>query len=321
MFVMIMDERTRPKHKQLYSVVLLILVVEVVFVFLNYMGLRAYIAWYQMVIEFPEGANLATGTFLGSPRLADYIATLFCFLCVDFFSRREIPGWHFLIICTICGICLLAAGNRMPLAVAVITFGLTVFLYGKQYKLLLIVLLILGYGGLSWLASYQGGDITENDGINRVVNGLTSFTQSKKDKDDDNSTVRLSEKLIEDYFWKAPVFGNGRACLGQGAYPITDNVSDVSDFKADARLAFMLVEFGVIGLLLYFLVYSNIFKFFLRKTLCVDKKKTIIIFSFFAIMSITAGGLWDQNIFPYTYLYFFALMQMEKEESLTLNNK
>lgn len=307
MFVMLLDPRTRPKSKQLYLVTVFILIVETIFVFLNYSGIRAYIAWYQTVLEFPEGANLATGTFLGSPRLADYISTIFCFLSVDFFSRKEISRWQYIFIATLCSICLLTSGIRTPLAVSVIVVGLTIFLYGKQYKMLLIVLFLVGYGTLSWLGNFQGGDLTNNDGINRVVDGLTSFTQSKKDKDDDHSTIRLSEKLIEEYFFRAPIFGNGRASLGENAYPIADNVSGVSDFKADARLAFMLVEYGIVGLFLYFLLYFNVFRFFYRRTYEVDSKQCVIIFIYFVILSITGGGLWDQNLFPYTYLYFFSL--------------
>ena len=307
MFVMIMDEKTRPNPKQLYIVALFILIIETFFVFLNYSGIRAYIAWYQAVIEFPEGATLATGTFLGSPRLADYTATLFCFFSVDFFSRRKIPGWQYLFIVFLCVICMLASGIRTPLAVSVIVVGLTVFLYGKQYRLLLIVLLLVGYSGLSWLGTYQGGELTNNDGVNRVVEGLTSFTQSKKDKVDDRSTLRLSGKLLDEYFYRAPILGNGRASLGHGAYPIADHVSDVSDFKADARLAFMLVEYGLVGFFLYFLLYSNIFKYFSNRLIVKDKRRSIIIFTYFVILSLTGSGLWDQNLFPYTYLYFSIL--------------
>ena len=308
MFVMMIDERTRPKRIQLYYVALFILVVETIFVFLNYSGVRTYAGWYQAILEFPEGANLATGTYFGSPRLADSIATLFCFFCVDFFSKRKIPVWQFLLICVMCGVCLLGAGNRMPIAASVIVFCLSVFLYGKQYKALLIAVLLVGYGGLTWLGSYQGGELTDNDGINRVVEGLTSFTQAKKDKDEDHSTVRLSENLIDEYFMRAPVFGNGRASLGENAYPIADSVSDVTDFRADAHLAFMLVEYGIVGLGLYFLLFANVFKYLRRRVPDEGKKVSIIIMVFFTLLAITSGGIWDQNLFPYIYLYFFSMM-------------
>lgn len=308
MFVMMMDEKTRPRIRQMYKVAVFILFLQTVFVYLNFLGVRTYVAWYQSVLEYPEFANLSSGTFMGSARFSDFIATLFMFLCVDFFARREIPTWQFCIISALCAICLLTAGSRMPIALSVIVFCLTVFFYGKEYKMLLIIMLLIAYGGLAWLGNYKGGELTENDGVNRIVDGLTSFTQSKKYGDDDDSTVRLSEKLLEGYFYRAPLFGNGRVCLGENAYPIADKVSDTTDFNADAHLAFMLVEYGIVGVGLYFLLFFNIFKYFRQRLSKAIRKSVVVIFVFYVILSITEAGLWDLNLFPYVYMYFFAMI-------------
>ena len=136
MFVMMMDERTRPRLGDVYKVAFFILIVQGVFVYLNYVGIRTYIAWYESVMEYPEFANLASGTFMGSARFSDYIATLFMFFCIDFFARHEIRIWQFCIISIICAICLLTAGSRMAIALSAIVFSLTVFFYGKEYKIL-----------------------------------------------------------------------------------------------------------------------------------------------------------------------------------------
>lgn len=316
--VLIIDKRTIPSSKALYILISLIMAVEIVFVYLNNLGINAYLAWYISSLEFPEYSGLATGTFYGSARFPDYCAMVFMFLTVDFFSRRRIPLYQYIILAVICIICLLAAGSRLPIALASIILFATVFLYGKQYKAILLTSVAVGYLGLLFLSSYSGGEISENDGVNRIVNGLSGFTQSKKYKDEDHSTVRLSEKLLDEYFWRSPIVGNGRACLGENAYPIADHVSDTSDFKADAHLAFMLVEYGVLGVILYFLLFIRVLKNLTRTNGRHDKRILIVMF-FYTILSITEGGLWDSNLFPYAYLYFLSTANSVEVKSIYLN--
>lgn len=305
LLVLIIDKRTIPNAKPMFILVSIIMVIEVIFVYLNYLGINAYIAWYTSVLEFPEFANLATGTFYGSARFPDYCATIFTFLTVDFFSRRKIPFYQYLILSIFCFICLFTAGSRMPLALSIIILFTTVFIYGKEYKISMLCLLVIGYFGLLFLSSYKDGEISENDGVNRIVAGLTEFTQSKKNKDEDHSTIRLSSKLLDQYYWNSPIIGNGRSSLGENAYPIADHISDISNLRADALLAFMLVEYGTLGVLLYFIYFNSIFKYFARFD--GNRKKITIFLMFFTILSLTEGGLWDKNLFPYVYLYYMSI--------------
>lgn len=204
----------------------------------------------------------------------------------------------------------------MPLAVSIIVLFVTAFLYGKKYKASLICFSIIGYFGLLFLSSYKGGDVSEYDGVNRIVAGLTSFTQAKKEKDEDHSTVRLSSKLLDSYFWQSPIIGNGRAVLGENAYTINDHVSDLELIKADAHLAYMLVEYGFIGVLIYFVFFTKIFKYLTKFD--INRKKAIIFLLFFTILSITEAGLWDANLFPYVFLYF---MSINKQKFITYRKR
>ena len=310
LMVMIFDKRTIPDLKHVFVVVSFIAIVELLFVFLNSLGVRTYVAWYEHVLRTQEFENLATGTFFNGAGLADWICVLFLFVSVDFFSRRVIPFKYFLTFTVVSSICLLAAGSRMPIVLTAISFTLLIFLYAKKYKFLFVFILLIAFGTLNWLGSYQGGEISKNDGVNRIVEGLTSFTQNKKNKEDDGSTVRLSEKLIDEYFYRAPLFGNGRESLGDKAYSISDSLSEVTNLRADAHFAFMLVEFGIVGLLLYLLYFYNIFRDITRGKQYAKKIVTVVFVSF-TIFSITEGGLWDNSLFPYTYIYFLGLSESE----------
>lgn len=313
--VMIIDKRTIPDTKPMYVLICIIMTIEVIFVYLNQLGIHAYAAWYLSVLEFPEFANLATGTFYGSSRFPDYCATIFTLLTIDYFSRRRIPPIHYIILSIICLICLFAAGSRMPLALSVIIFFITVFTYGKQYKSLILCLSVVGYFIFAFLGSYNGGKLSENEGVNRIVKGLTGFTQSKKNKEEDQSTVRISSKLIDSYFWSSPIIGNGRESMGDNAYTIDDHISDLTNLKADALLAFKLVEYGVLGILLWFFYFKSIFKYLSKFDQ--DKKKILLLFIFFVILSITENGLWDRNLFPYVFIYFMSI----NKDKLLRNNK
>lgn len=310
LMVMIIDKRTIPNLKHVFVVVSLIVILQLLFVFLNSLGIRAYVAWYEHILRTQEFENLATGTFFNGAGLADWICVIFLFVSVDFFSRRVIPLKYFLIFSVISAICLLSAGSRMPIVLTALSFTLLIFLYAKKYKFLFVFIILIAYGTLSWLGSYQGGEISKNDGVNRIVEGLTSFTQNKKNKEDDGSTVRLSEKLIDEYFYRSPLFGNGRESLGDNAYSISDSLSEVTNLRADAHFAFMLVEFGIVGLFLYLLYFYNIFRDISRGKQYARKIVTVVFVSF-TIFSITEGGLWDNSLFPYTYIYFLGLSESE----------
>lgn len=316
MLLLIMDERVRPKLKHLYVTAIIILLFQVVFVYLNFMGIRAYVAWYEYSMMFPEFMNLATGTFLQSNSMSDYVATIILFFTLEYWGRKELPGWQYAIIIILGGLCMLGAGSRMPIALTAIVFCAIVFVYGRKHLLLFITIAAISFGGLYWLGNYKGSELTKNEGVNRIIDGMTSFVQAKKTNSDDESTVRLSEQLIDEYFMQSPIIGNGRANVFENAYPLPGDLDTNLTFKSDARLAFMLVEYGVLGLSIYLMLYYNIFRYFRRRMPLSLRSAPYLAFFFFFVFSLTEGGLWDSTLFPYVYLYFFAIIRETSGDNL-----
>ena len=99
-----------------------------------------------------------------------------------------------------------------------------------------------------YLLTSDGNNPNLNAGINRQIEGLTTFAQS--DKDEDNSTIGLSLYLLNNYFHKAPLTGNHLSYKGELAYG-NRGMCTLTHFKADSRIAYQIVEFGIIGSFLY----------------------------------------------------------------------
>ena len=129
----------------------------------------------------------------------------------------------------------------MCFAIALMGLIVTVFFYQKKHRFLLAGMFIVGYLGLSFLANYKGGDISSNEGLNRIVEGLSSFTQSKKSGYDDESTMRLSQMVLEDYMSKTPIIGLGLSSQGDDFDVISGNENidiGMSDYTGCNQVTF-----------------------------------------------------------------------------------
>lgn len=138
-------------------------------------------------------------------------------------------------------------------------------------------------------------------GMERNIAGLSSFMQN--DLDDDDSTVSLSFYLLAFYF-NNPVFGNGYAYMGDDAYVVNSTINQ-SAFSADARIAYMIVEYGIVGVLVFILIYVGIYKSLINSGLIKDKRLYRIAYAYFFICTLTEGGFFDLGLFSMLYVYGF----------------
>lgn len=79
------------------------------------------------------------------------------------------------------------------------------------------------------------------------------------DKGSTNSTFDLSIYLLDQCFDTGVVFGNGYAERGDFAYGTFGAVS-LDNFVADARIAYLLVEYGLLGVSLYMITFFSFFQ-------------------------------------------------------------
>lgn len=320
--VMILDKDVRPKLSVIFGVILFIIAIQIIMVPFNLEGIVVYTMRYQDRIFLQEELGLVSGTFSQSNALADFLSIVYLFVCVDFFARKGLSKIVFYTISSVILSLLLLTGSKMPIVCSLMAFVMCLFYYRRKMILPLIssfiglILVIV----LSW--EYIEKLSEEYHGVDRFVSGMTNFVESKKGNETDDSTLRLSTALINNYFWENPIIGCAYAYKGQdNAYPTNLNVDfGLSDYNADATLALYLVEYGTLGLLLYLYYYYCLIKYSVG-IIYKNKHKiavVTIIFLFLLAFSVTEGGLFYRPNFFYFYTYIFAV-QRNKEELLPLS--
>lgn len=285
---------------------------EFVFCLLNFVDIYAYMAMYFDTSYDKYGVNegLLKGSFDSANSLSDFISTLYLFISIEFFSKNSINMRLYLSISFIVFFIVLAAGIRTNLVLILVILVCNFHFYGKSHRKLKMNTIILAIALIIFLFSINPVDFTENQGIIRMVDGFTSFFESKRG---DGSTTGMSTYLIDHYFWNSPIIGNGFSWKGDGAYGTWGFINEISNFKSDARLAYMLVEYGIIGVLLYLLYYVCIVKYLVRNNYRKNKKIIYIIFTYFLLLTITEAGIFDKVLFPMVFIYLSALILDEKK--------
>ena len=320
MAVMLLNKEARPKLKQVYFVVVTIIVVQLIWIPLNMQGIFAYVSKYQEIAVNKDEALLMPGTFTRSNVLADFSSIVFLFIYIDYFLRNKIPAIQFIIITVIIVVLLFFAGSKLPIVATIYGLLTCLVLFSKRRWLVLTLVSVFGLS-FFWFLSTTKGNISDNDGVNRVVNGLSSYVQSKNKGKDNKSTFRLTEKLIDKYFYQSPLLGNGYSYRGEDkAYPTDNKAFNLTTIKADATFAYYLVEFGLIGLMLYLFYYFKVIQYAASFIESNANKVVFVVFTFFLLFSLTESGLFDRNNYLYIFIYFFGLQRWyeENEDDIVL---
>lgn len=314
---MIMDERVRPKLSSILWVLIFVIAIQLVMIPFNLEGIVVYPIQYQSYIFLKEELGLVSGTFYRSNALADYLSIAYLFISVDYFSRNGMPGKIFTILSLVILTLLALTGSKMPIICSMFALLFCIFCYKRHWVIPIIVcfvsvvmLIFLSWGSIEKLSA-------EYRGVDRFVNGMTNFVESKKGKSDDDSTIRISTALLERYFLESPIIGCAYSYKGEyKAYPLSNlNVdSDLTTLKADATLSFYLVEYGLLGLFLYLWYFYSIINYSVK--IVYNKKKkmvAIVVFLFFLAFSVTEMGLFYRPHFYYFYMYIFGVQRALEE--------
>jgi hypothetical protein len=320
MVVMFLNRNARPKLRQLYVVSIIIIVVQLIWLPLNMEGLFAYMSRYQEIAINKDEATLMPGTFTRSNVLADVVSIIFLFIYLDYFLRKRISFIYLVVISIGVMTLLFFAGSKLPIIVTIFGLSVCAIFFSRKGLLTVLIMGILGASLLVFLSTTDG-DVSENEGVNRVVNGLSDFVKSRSKGKEDNSTFRLTGKLIDKYFWESPLFGNGYSYKGnERAYPTDNSALDLVTIKADATFAYYLIEFGILGVILYLLYYYNIISCASKFLKGNSRRVTFVVFSFFLLLSITEGGLFNREFYLYIFTYLFALQRWYEEKGIIHQN-
>lgn len=301
LLLLIIEKRLRPNSIALKKFVIFVVGLQVLFCILNIFGVTAYPLLNQ---EESFANHLISGTFGRYNHMTNYLTTLYLFITYDYYEKKGISNFYFILLSVVIGVIVLFSGARMSLVLFLFTLFVFFFIYKRHHVWKLLILFVVFFVGWRLIMSSEvksNKEADEGTGVERNIAGLSSFMQ--KDLDDDDSTVSLSFYLLAFYF-NNPVIGNGYAYMGEDAYVLNISINQ-SAFLADARIAYMIVEYGILGVFLFFILYLGIYKSLVNNSTTGNKCFYKIAYTYFFICTLTEGGFFDIGIFSMLYIYGF----------------
>lgn len=228
--------------------------------------------------------ELVNGTFRRYNDMANFFTTIFLFICIDFFCYSSLTKSKMLLYSILIAVIILLSGAKISVILYLYCIIGCVFICKKKINKTNIILLGSVVLTLVFLLSSGNRDILS--GFNRILEFSTEDIASNPD-----STISLSFLLLSKFFFINPLFGNGLAHLGDNAY---GSLFTVMQYKYDAKIAFYLVEYGIIGFLFHLIFFISIFKSISKIS---PKGNYIkIVYVYYTILTITENGVYDPRL-------------------------
>ena len=225
----------------------------------------------------------------------------------------------------IIGLIILMSGSRMSLFLFAFTsfYFFSVFYQNKKIVFTIVLTSIfLSFYYLKGNESFSGQNADEGTGLERNVIGVVDLANSEDLSE--GSTLSMSAKVLFLYF-NSPYMGNGQlyreGCYYGDPTDPKDTYNNADIYKTDARLAFMFVEYGIIGLCIFFYLFFSMFKgCYLYSE---EHRKALYLGTglFFLLFSITDNGFWDYLIFSSIFIYVFSEKHISNEITTRLIDK
>lgn len=296
--LLILCPKVRPNRNSVITFICFFVIVQLVFCIMNSFGFRIYSAAFDYS-DFSN--NLISGTFARYNHMTNYLSSFFLVLLYAYFEDRSINKLLFIITSLIIGTIILFSGSRMSIVLFVFLSLFYVFYHNRKHivKLSLVVLLLIVIFPL--LANndlFYGQKEDSGTGFERNVLGITNIINSSDLSE--GSTIAYSLYLFN-YKSTDILFGNGVSYSNHKYYE--DNVfTDVGAYKSDARYAFMIVEYGIIGFMLYMMLFYLMFK---QLVIRFHKKQLLlyVCLCYYLLFGVTDEGFFDimQCSIPFIY--------------------
>lgn len=298
LFLLKFSPGLRPNRKEVYLFFYVAVVLETIFCVLNSYGVLVY-----PILSTSGSSHLISGTFARYNHLTNFLTTIYIFIAIDFFDNRKSKTLSFILLTIIIGILVFYSGARMSVILYSFTLLSCLFSFKKKSfrKSFPIIILLCVF---SFVIVYIAQS-TKSEGLIRNFEGLYSFINSSSDNDE--STISLSTFLLSQEF-DNPFFGNGYEYKGEMAYHL--GVYTLRNFRSDAKVAYIMVEYGLICFLIYVLLYYFIYKDLLGHIGVKKKKNLIIFYLYFFLLTISESGFFDVFLFPLIYLYAYSSISL-----------
>ena len=239
--------------------------------------------------------ELVNGTFRRYNDMANFFTTIFLLICIDFFCYSSVAKRKMLIYSILIAVIILLSGAKISVVLYVYCIIVCILFGRKRIKMSNILLLGGGALLLFFLFILNSENREALAGLNRILEFSTEDMANNSD-----STVSLSFLLLSNYFFNNPLFGSGLAHLGENAY---GSFFTVMQYKYDAKIAFYLVEYGIVGFLFHLIFFVSLFKS-VNKISSMGKPIRIV-YVYFAILTITENGVYDSRLI--VLFLFYAL--------------
>ncbi len=309
--LLIINRKIRPNRTSFLKYIYFFILIQTFFCILNSVGFKIY----DEMIEGGFEEHLICGTFTRYNHMANFLSVFFFILIYEYHEHKSLQRDKFLLSCFIIALLIFLSGSRMTLLLLLYIMICIVYIYyGKRYILLFFLLLVsLFFVYIKNNEIFIGQNADEGTGIERNVIGVIDLANS--DDLSEGSTLALSANLFMNYF-NSPFIGNGKDHRSVFFYgnPALDPFA--GSYKNDARLAFMLVEYGIIGLSLFLFLFSSTFKACLSYSEEKSNRLYFIAFFYFLLFSITDAGFWDAQIFSCFFVYVFSSKTNKNLKSL-----
>lgn len=296
------NERLRPLPKELFYLVCFIVLLQVVFCYLNTISIYAYPIFYVQGFIWDAFEGLVTGTFARFNYLTNYLTAIYICIAIEFYEKKRISTFFFSFISISIFIITLLSGSRLSLvSILFILLGCQLLYYKRNKKMLVVVAVIVST--IAFLLTENNAITNRISGLSRQVSGLSSTIQTSGT--DESMTTILSINLIEHYS-NHLFLGCGRSDKGENAYIKAGN--SLAAVKADARLVYTIIEYGIVGFILYLFFFGGIYNYMKSNVRKKDKKKIDLIFLYFIFNTITEMGLFDLFLNQIIYIYVFTYL-------------
>ena len=315
LILMLMRPDMLPNPTSLFKFMGVLLLIQVIGALLNINGIHTYLTFYipyDYLLDNGElysgEEGLAMGTFPSPVFLSNFCTTLFLFVSLEYFSDKIIFRKQYFVVAIVIVFLVIVSGIRVSIVLYFLILWLCCLLYIKKHSVMLISITLIGLISYILLLSIDIKNLDsgeENAGILRQISGLAKAVQASETTE--TGTTGLTVYLIDNYFGRSPIIGNGLSYKGQYAYGNFRTVA-LTNFKADARLAFILVEYGIIGAFLFLLYFFSILLFLNTKVAKYEKKKLFICFCYYFILTIVDPGFFDRLNFPLMFLYALCVL-------------
>jgi len=298
--------RIRPEQRTLVHFIEIFIAIQTVFCFFNLYGVRLY-SEYNDESSFAD--EYICGSFLRYNHLTNYLTTMYLLLSMAFFVYKSLSKYLYIIMSLLLCVIILISGARISVVLFFMVIGLSLLLFRGRHLIMLFFLAIIVVYSASMLSSkYDVGtqNADSGSGLERNVTGLVDLFTSK---DNDDNTLSLSGILMLTQF-KNPWYGNGYAYRETNEYEITEKI-DESTVKTDARMAYMLVEYGIIGCLCFFILFYSIVRFNIVQSGVNNIKMWIIVIVYYVIFTFTETGLFDLMQLSMISILCFSIVNKE----------